>query len=76
MAAAAFKKPHSLRAISKENILFALRAMLAQKLRSALTLLGISAGVATVIAMVSFVAGFNNAVTEAFTAFGTTLVQF
>lgn len=76
MAAAAFKKPQALRAVSKENVLFALRAMMAQKLRSALTLLGIAAGVATVIAMVSFVAGFNSAVTDAFTAFGTTLVQF
>ena len=76
MAAAALKKPQALRAVSKENVLFALRAMMAQKLRSALTLLGISAGVATVIAMVSFVAGFNSAVTDAFTAFGTTLVQF
>jgi len=76
MAAAALRKPKILRAVSKENFLFAVRAMFAQKLRSVLTLLGITAGVATVIAMVSFVAGFNNAVTEAFTAFGTTLVQF
>jgi putative ABC transport system permease protein len=65
-----------LRAVSRENFLFAVRAIFTQKLRSFLTLLGISAGVATVIAMVSFVVGFNNAVTEAFTAFGTTLVQF
>jgi putative ABC transport system permease protein len=34
------------------------------------------AGVATVIMMVSFVVGFNNQVTAAFTAFGTQLVQF
>ena len=74
--AAALKKPSILRAVGKENFLFALRAMFSQKLRSCLTLLGITAGVATVIAMVSFVVGFNNAVTEAFTAFGTTLVQF
>ncbi len=76
MAAVAFKKPHVLRAIGRENVLFALRAMWGQKLRSALTLVGIMAGVATVIAMVSFVTGFNRAVTDAFTAFGTTLVQF
>jgi putative ABC transport system permease protein len=50
--------------------------MVAQKLRSFLTLLGIVAGVATVIAMVSFVSGFNAAVTDSFSAFGTTLVQF
>ncbi|HEY3399645.1 MAG TPA: ABC transporter permease [Geothrix sp.] len=62
--------------IGTENIRFAMRAMLAQKLRSFLTLLGIVAGVATVIAMVSFVSGFNGAVTDSFSAFGTTLVQF
>ncbi len=73
---AALRKPKLLRAIGRENVLFALRAILAQKLRSALTLLGIAAGVATVIAMVSFVAGFNQAITGAFSAFGTHLVQF
>ncbi len=62
--------------IGKENVRFALRAMLSQKLRSFLTLLGIVAGVATVIAMVSFVSGFNAAVTDSFSSFGTTLVQF
>ncbi len=64
------------RGIGTENVRFALRAMVAQKLRSFLTLLGIVAGVATVIAMVSFVSGFNNAVTDSFSSFGTTLVQF
>jgi putative ABC transport system permease protein len=59
-----------------ENVRFALGAMRAQKLRSFLTLLGIMAGVATVIMMVSFVVGFNNQVTAAFTSFGTHLVQF
>ena len=58
------------------NVRFAFTAMLAHKLRSLLTLLGVMAGVATVIMMVSFVVGFNNAVTEGFTAFGTYLVQF
>jgi putative ABC transport system permease protein len=70
------KKPSILRSLGKENILFALRSIIAQKLRSLLTLLGIVAGVATVIAMVSFVAGFNDAITGAFSTFGTTLVQF
>ena len=64
------------RGIGMENIRFAMRAMVAQKLRSFLTLLGIVAGVTTVIAMVSFVSGFNGAVTDSFSAFGTTLVQF
>jgi putative ABC transport system permease protein len=59
-----------------EDVRFALVAMRAQKLRSFLTLLGVTAGVATVIMMVSFVVGFNNSVTNAFTSFGTTLVQF
>jgi putative ABC transport system permease protein len=59
-----------------ENVGFALSAMLTHKLRSALTLLGVVAGVATVIMMVSFVVGFNNRVAAAFTTFGTHLVQF
>jgi len=59
-----------------ENVRFALGAMRAQKLRSFLTLLGVMAGVATVIMMVSFVVGFNNQVTAAFTSFGAQLVQF
>ena len=59
-----------------ENMTFALVAMRTQKLRSFLTLLGVMAGVATVIMMVSFVVGFNNAVTAGFTSFGAHLVQF
>jgi putative ABC transport system permease protein len=59
-----------------ENMGFALGAMRAHKLRSLLTLLGVTAGVATVIMMVSFVVGFNEAIRAGFTAFGTTLVQF
>ena len=59
-----------------ENMRFALGAMRSQKLRSFLTLLGVMAGVATVIMMVSFVVGFNNQVTASFTAFGAQLVQF
>jgi len=66
----------SLRNISIENIRFAFRSILVQRLRSFLTLLGIVSGVATVIAMVSFVAGFNDAITGAFSSFGTTLVQY
>ena len=59
-----------------ENMGFALGAMRAHKLRSFLTLLGVMAGVATVIMMVSFVVGFNNSVTAAFTSFGAQLIQF
>ncbi len=59
-----------------ENMAFAISAMRAHKLRSFLTLLGVMAGVATVIMMVSFVVGFNNSITSAFTSFGASLVQF
>ncbi len=59
-----------------ENMAFAVLAMRTQKLRSFLTLLGVMAGVATVIMMVSFVVGFNNSITAAFTSFGAHLVQF
>ena len=61
---------------ARENLVFALTAMREQKLRSFLTLLGVMAGVATVIMMVSFVVGFNNQVVASFTQFGTYLVQF
>ncbi len=70
------KGTHALRSLSAENVKFALRSIMVQRLRSFLTLLGIMAGVGTVIAMVSFVAGFNEAITGAFSAFGTTLVQY
>ena len=60
----------------RENMSFALSSMREQKLRSFLTLLGVMAGVATVIMMVSFVVGFNNQVVASFTQFGTYLVQF
>jgi putative ABC transport system permease protein len=59
-----------------ENVRFALKAMREQKLRSFLTLVGVTVGVATVIMMVSFVVGFDRSVAGAFTAFGTHLVQF
>ncbi len=59
-----------------ENVLFARTAILAHKLRAALTVLGIVIGVSTVIAMVSLIAGFNNSVTASFESFGATLVQF
>ena len=41
-----------------------------------LTVLGIVVGVATVIAMVSIVNGFNNNMVRQFQSFGATLVQF
>ena len=42
-----------------ESVLLALSAILAHKLRSFLTLLGIIFGVATVIVVVSLIEGFN-----------------
>jgi len=60
----------------RENVSFALVAMRAQKMRTFLTLLGVVAGVATVIMMVSFVAGFDRSISKAFSNFGTHLVQF
>jgi len=59
-----------------ENVRFALGSMRAQKLRTILTLLGIVAGVATVIMMVSFVTGFDRSVAQAFAGLGSHLVQF
>ena len=59
-----------------ENVRFAMLAVRAHKLRAALTVLGIVVGVATVIAMVSIVTGFNNSMVRHFQSFGATLVQF
>ncbi len=59
-----------------DNAAFAGRALVNNKLRSFLTLLGIVIGVATVIGMVSVIVGFNNNVIKNFESFGSTLVQF
>ena len=59
-----------------DNARFAARAVVSNKLRSFLTLLGIVIGVATVIGMVSVIVGFNNNVIGNFERFGSTLVQF
>ena len=59
-----------------ENLRFALIAVRAHKLRASLTVLGIVVGVATVIAMVSIVTGFNNNMVRSFQSFGATLVMF
>ena len=59
-----------------ENVRFALLAVRTHKLRATLTVLGIVVGVATVIAMVSIVTGFNNNMVRNFQSFGATLVQF
>jgi putative ABC transport system permease protein len=59
-----------------ENLRFALLAVRAHKLRASLTVLGIVVGVATVIAMVSIVTGFNNHLVRSFQSFGATVVTF
>ena len=59
-----------------ENVRFALLAVRAHKLRASLTVLGIVIGVATVIAMVSIVEGFNNNIARSFQSFGATVVHF
>src|ERR1700757_5092438 len=59
-----------------ENIRFALSALREHKLRSGLTIVGIVVGVATVIAMVAIVTGFNNNVIGNFQAFGASRVEF
>jgi len=61
---------------TKENVLFALKAIRDHKLRSALTVVGIVVGIMTVITMVSVLQGFNDQVMADFTRFGSTLVQF
>jgi putative ABC transport system permease protein len=58
-----------------ENLRFAMLAVRAHKLRAGLTVLGIVVGVATVIAMVSIVTGFNNNMVRNFQSFGASLVM-
>jgi putative ABC transport system permease protein len=65
---------HHLRRGFGENLRFALLAVRAHKLRASLTVLGIVVGVATVIAMVSIVTGFNNAMVRSFQSFGASQV--
>jgi putative ABC transport system permease protein len=66
----------SARRILAENLRFAVIALRAHKLRAFLTMVGIVIGVWTVIGMVSLVTGFDRSQTEAFSSFGSTLVQF
>ena len=66
----------TLRRTFGENLRFASIALRAHKLRAFLTIVGIVIGVWTVIAMVALVTGFNRSTMDAFSSFGTTLVQF
>ena len=55
-----------------EGVWVALRAMRSNKLRSALTILGVLIGVATVMTMASLIQGINNDITEQLEAAGPT----
>jgi putative ABC transport system permease protein len=57
------------------NVRFALGAVLEQKLRSSLTILGIVVGVTTVMAMVAIVTGFNNNIIGNLQAFGANRIE-
>ena len=59
-----------------ESVRFALVTMRQHRLRSALTVLGIVVGVATVIAMVAIITGFHDTVVSTFQAFGATRIGF
>ena len=59
-----------------ENVRFAIVSMRQHRLRSALTVLGIVVGVATVIAMVGIITGFHETVVSTFQAFGATRIGF
>jgi putative ABC transport system permease protein len=68
--------PSFLRSLGTENVRFALGAIVAHKLRSFLTLLGIVIGVAPVIALVGILSGFNATVQQTLEGFGATVVEF
>ncbi|HLF01775.1 MAG TPA: ABC transporter permease, partial [Anaerolineales bacterium] len=57
-----------------ENVRLALTALAANKLRSALTMLGITIGVAAVITLLSVGDGVSRYVTDQFEGLGTNLV--
>ena len=59
-----------------ENARLAVAAIRGHKLRASLTVLGIVVGVATVIAMVAIVSGFNNNVIGNLQAFGASHIEF
>ena len=60
----------------KENIKLALDTLRQHKLRSFLTMLGVIAGVMTIIAVASIIVGLNRNITQEIQAFGTNTVFF
>ena len=65
-----------IRALGQECFRQAFQSIRTQRLRSALTLLGIVIGVAPVIALIGIMTGFSRTVSGAFARFGTSVVQF
>src|SRR5512141_1584179 len=57
-----------------ELIRLAMRALLSDKLRAALTMFGISIGVGAVIALLAIGAGVQNYITQQFSSAGTNLI--
>ena len=58
-----------------DNLLIALQAIRANKMRSLLTMLGIIIGVAAVIAVVSIVQGLNHVIATQFEGVGVTYIM-
>ncbi|MCL1905760.1 MAG: ABC transporter permease [Clostridiales bacterium] len=58
-----------------QSLLLALKSILANKLRSFLTMLGIIIGVAAVIILVGLVSGFSNNITSSFARLGTNTIN-
>ncbi|MCL1816286.1 MAG: ABC transporter permease [Clostridiales bacterium] len=58
-----------------QSLLLALKSILANKLRSFLTMLGIIIGVAAVIILVGLVGGFSNNITSSFASLGTNTIN-
>jgi putative ABC transport system permease protein len=58
-----------------ENLKIALRAILANKMRSILTVLGVMIGVAAVIAVVSIVQGLQHKISNDLADIGTTFIE-
>lgn len=59
----------------RDFALLALRALIAHRLRSFLTLLGIAVGIAAVILLTSIGEGLHRFVLKEFTQFGTNIIQ-
>jgi len=59
----------------KQSFVLALKSIRSSVMRSALTMLGIIIGVASVIILVSIIGGFSNSLKDRFTSMGTNLIN-